>query len=67
MKNSKVIIPRGAYLPIDVTNCNCNQVLNKPGYWVQARPMPYPSFFSRLRQAWDVLTYKADALYWEDQ
>lgn len=32
--------------------------------WIPARPEPYWSFWERLQQAWDVLTYKADALYW---
>lgn len=34
------------------------------GRWFISRPMPYISFFVRLKQAWDVLRYKADALYW---
>lgn len=29
-----------------------------------ARPIPYYNIWVRLRQAWDVLTYKADAFYW---
>lgn len=36
------------------------------GKWMMARPEPYWSFWERLRQAWDVLTYKADALYWHE-
>jgi len=34
------------------------------GKWIPARPEPYWSFWERLQQAWDVLRYKADALYW---
>lgn len=34
------------------------------GNWYLARPLPYYSLRARLKQAWDVLTYKADALYW---
>jgi len=36
------------------------------GQWIPARPEPYWSFKERLRQAWDVLTYRADALYWKE-
>ena len=32
--------------------------------WIMARPEPYYSLIERLRQAWDVLTYQADTLYW---
>lgn len=39
----------------------------KFGRWVFARPEPYRSLWTRLLQAWDVLTYKADALYWQDE
>lgn len=30
------------------------------------RPYPYFSFRERIKQAWDVLTYRADALYWKE-
>jgi hypothetical protein len=43
---------------------NMPDVEIKKGKWIKARPEPYYSFWERLRQAWDVLTYKADALYW---
>lgn len=33
----------------------------------QVRPEVYHSFFMRLQQAWDVFTYKADALYWKER
>lgn len=29
-----------------------------------SKPLPYYSFIERLQQAWDVLRYRADALYW---
>ena len=35
--------------------------------WVLARPLPFYCFKYRLRQAWDVLRYKADAFYWHEQ
>lgn len=37
----------------------------KDGKWCNARPLPYYSLVYRLQMAWDVITYKADALYWE--
>lgn len=30
------------------------------------RPYPYFSFWVRLKQAWDVFKYRADALYWDE-
>jgi hypothetical protein len=33
--------------------------------WHLARPLPYYGWKYRLRDAWNVLTFKADALYWE--
>lgn len=32
-----------------------------------ARPEPHRSIFYRLQQAWHVLTYKADAVYWREK
>lgn len=29
-----------------------------------ARPVPYYNFWYRLQMAWDIIRYKADALYW---
>lgn len=37
----------------------------KSGIWHIARPAPFNSLFERLRMAWSVLTYRADAIYWE--
>ncbi len=37
----------------------------RSGRWHLARPEPYRSLFARLRMSWDVLRYRADALYWE--
>ena len=36
----------------------------KSGKWHNARPLPYYGFFYRIRDAWNVLWLKADALYW---
>lgn len=41
------------------------QAQGKSGAWHNARPEPYYSLLERLRQAWDVFRYKADALYWD--
>lgn len=45
------------------TAAHCQTEIS-PGHWIPARPIPYYSFIDRIKQAWDVLTYKADALYW---
>lgn len=34
------------------------------GAWHNARPEPYYGLYYRLRDAWNVLWLKADALYW---
>lgn len=34
------------------------------GVWFQARPVGYPSFWSRIGLAWGVLVGRYDALYW---
>jgi hypothetical protein len=34
------------------------------GRWYIARPLPFYSWRIRLRQAWDVFRYRADAFYW---
>lgn len=36
----------------------------KSGKWHNARPLPYYGLIYRLRDAWNVLWLKADALYW---
>ena len=36
----------------------------KSGNWHNARPEPYYGFLYRIRDAWNVLWSKADALYW---
>lgn len=41
-----------------------NTASDKWGNWRIARPMPFYSFIIRLKQAWDVFRYRADALYW---
>lgn len=40
-------------------------VRHEDGSMSYARPVPYYSLLERLQMAWHVLTYKADALYWE--
>ena len=56
--------PRGysSYTPNKIIRI-INTVQTKGG-WV--RPIPYYSLVERLRQAWDVFTYRADALYWKE-
>lgn len=55
----------GAYTPKKVVNSSYgNNLANVDGEWIPARPEPYYSLKERLIQAWHVLTYKADALYW---
>lgn len=49
------IIPQGG----NGTACK-----GKSGHWHNARPLPYYGFFYRIRDAWNVLWLKADALYW---
>jgi len=40
------------------------QARGKSGEYHNARPLPYYGFIYRIRDAWNVLTLKADALYW---
>ena len=40
------------------------QAKGKSGAWHNARPLPYYGFWYRIRDAWNVLWLKADALYW---
>lgn len=54
----------GAYTPEKLLN-TIDGVRIKGRKW--ARPVPYWSFIERLRQAYDVLTYRADALYWKER
>ena len=35
----------------------------RPGVWVEARPLP-PCFWYRIKDAWEVLAGRADALTW---
>ena len=37
------------------------------GRWLMCRPVNVDGVFDRLRDAWAVLTGKADALFWEAQ
>ena len=43
----------------------CQACVN--GKWVPARPLGLYGIKRRIALAWDVLTGKADALYWEGQ
>lgn len=56
----------GAYTPKRVESCK-GAATQVDGVWMLARPEPYRSLFERIRQAWDVLTYNADALYWKEK
>ena len=59
-------LPMGSYTDLELgINLNTKRETSK-GYWCNARPEPFRSFFTRLKMAWDVLTYKADSIYWED-
>ena len=59
----------GYYTPTKVKNVVSSGAYCRgtDGLWYPAVPEPYYSFFERLRYAWHVLTYKADALYWVDE
>lgn len=48
---------------VDVS-LNRTSVQGKSGQWHNARPIQYHNFLYRLQMAWDVLRYRADALYW---
>lgn len=54
----------GAYTPQSVIDSQ-RGIAVEGHKW--ARPLPYTSLIERLQQAWDVLTYKADALYWKER
>lgn len=59
--------PMGGYWEKEIQDCGSTQTnvnWNGNEYWIPARPLPYYSWRQRLRLAWDVLTYKADAVYW---
>lgn len=38
--------------------------LGKSGVWHNTRPLPYYGWYYRIRDAWNVLILRADALYW---
>lgn len=54
----------GAWTPNRLFNALSQVSMPGPNH---PRPYPYFSLPSRLRQAYDVLTYRADALYWQEQ
>jgi len=53
---------RGAYYAHHLASGAYSNVRTENG--IISRPLPYYSTFIRLKQAWDVFRYKADALYW---
>lgn len=53
----------GAYTPQRVIDSQ-KGIAREGGKWV--RMCPYYHWPTRLKQAWDVFTYKADALYWKE-
>ena len=59
-------IPLGGYDVERLRGLN-TFIREKDGTRTTARPEPYRSIVSRLLQAWHVLTYKADAVYWREE
>lgn len=59
-------VPIGGYQPKDILEIKKYISTNHPNFWLGLRPGVYRSLLNRLRHAWNVLTYKADALYWTD-
>jgi len=57
--------PIGSFHILDMPFVKENMVEKRDGSgWKPARPLPYYSLKERLKMVWDILTYKADALYW---
>ncbi len=56
-------IPYGAFTISELRDRNFPLRLSN-GKWIPARPLPWEGMVSRIRAAWDVLTRKADAVYW---
>ena len=54
----------GSYTPVEIIKWGSETSTELNGKWIPARPIPFQSLITRIKQAWDVLTYKADALYW---
>lgn len=48
----------------EIKHWSCEKFID--GKWVLSRPLDGP-FLWRLKDAWNVLLGKADALYWKDQ
>jgi hypothetical protein len=59
--------PIGSYNPETIIQCYDAQTACCDGYWYPARPVPYYSLKERIKMAYDVLTYKADAVYWKEK
>lgn len=60
----KIKTPWGAVIDRELMIRGQVQTQGKSGAWHNARPEPYYSLIERIKLAWDVLRYKADALYW---
>lgn len=59
-----ITIPLGGYVDSEIGVQMGVSAQDNHGYYHNARPLPYYSIFNRIKLAWHVLTYKADALYW---
>jgi hypothetical protein len=59
-------LPIGSFTPIQVCLICMEFDSKKDGSskWTPIRPLQYESIKERLKMAFDVFTYKADALYW---
>ena len=58
--------PIGGYKPADIIEIENSISTNAKNFWKGVRPLQYRSFFNRVKHAFNVLFYKADALYWTD-
>ena len=54
----------GAYTPQRVIDSQNHGISIKGRRWVRFEP--YYHWPTRLKQAWDVFRYRADALYWKE-
>lgn len=50
---------------IDIINENVKTKVN--GYWVPAKLESYHSWWHRLKDAWEVFRYRAEAVKWPDE
>jgi hypothetical protein len=56
------------YWADDIASQNCSAEV-EPGKWAAARPINYTcdSWWARIKDAWAVLTGRADAVFWHKQ